>query len=58
MCTFLGGYNGAKEGYEIPAGTDIFLSVRWWVGRFELLFLPEIHSIGTNINSLHEFAIG
>ncbi|VAI56367.1 unnamed protein product [Triticum turgidum subsp. durum] len=22
-----GGYNGAKEGYEIPAGTDIFLSI-------------------------------
>lgn len=22
-----GGYNGAKEGYEIPAGTDIFVSV-------------------------------
>ncbi|XP_062218316.1 cytochrome P450 97B2, chloroplastic-like isoform X2 [Phragmites australis] len=22
-----GGYNGAKEGYEIPAGTDIFVSI-------------------------------
>uniref|UniRef100_A0ACD5YQK8 Uncharacterized protein n=1 Tax=Avena sativa TaxID=4498 RepID=A0ACD5YQK8_AVESA len=22
-----GGYNGAKEGYEIPAGTDLFLSI-------------------------------
>ncbi|KAL5212836.1 hypothetical protein ABZP36_023683 [Zizania latifolia] len=22
-----GGYNGAKEGYDIPAGTDIFLSI-------------------------------
>lgn len=22
-----GGYNGAKEGYEIPAGTDIFISI-------------------------------
>ncbi|KAF9591242.1 hypothetical protein IFM89_003193 [Coptis chinensis] len=22
-----GGYNGEKEGYEIPAGTDIFISV-------------------------------
>jgi hypothetical protein len=27
--TFPGGYNGAKEGYEIPAGTDIFVSVSW-----------------------------
>lgn len=24
-----GGYNGREEGYEIPAGTDIFLSVSW-----------------------------
>lgn len=22
-----GGYNGDKDGYEIPAGTDVFLSV-------------------------------
>jgi hypothetical protein len=44
-----GGYNGAKEGYEIPAGTDIFVSVslgncrnglnrivqqRWTYGKF------------------------
>jgi hypothetical protein len=26
---FQGGYNGAKEGYEIPAETDIFVSVSW-----------------------------
>jgi hypothetical protein len=32
-----GGYNGAKEGYEIPAGTDIFLSVRWTVVRFRIV---------------------
>jgi len=24
---YAGGYNGAKEGYEIPTGTDIFVSV-------------------------------
>lgn len=28
MSVYSGGYNGAKEGYEIPAGTDIFVSVR------------------------------
>lgn len=34
---FIGGYNGAKEGYEIPAGTDIFISVRWGISRFKLV---------------------
>ena len=24
---YAGGYNGAKEGYNIPTGTDIFVSV-------------------------------
>lgn len=26
---FAGGYRGNEDGYEIPAGTDIFISVSW-----------------------------
>lgn len=26
---FIGGYKGDEEGYEIPTGTDIFISVSY-----------------------------
>lgn len=36
-----GGYNGDKNGYEIPAGTDVFLSVSFHYLTFTLLVFSK-----------------